>query len=108
MLTRERGAMAETGRWILDWQDRSRDPNRRFLISADSVDEVRDAVARLLANETWTPPDADEFKGPDALPASQAFRDEVLDLSNDANILGLWSVVRFECDDGVLELVRER
>ena len=100
--------MATTARWILDWQDRSRDPARWVRISADSVDEVRAAVERLLAGATWTPPDATEFKGPDSLPASRAFRDEVLDLSDDASVLGLWSVVRFECDDGVLELVRER
>jgi hypothetical protein len=31
-----------------------------------------------------------------------------MDLTDDAQILGLWSIVRFACDDGVLELVRER
>ena len=100
--------MAAAGRWILDWQDRSRDPDRRVLISADSIEEVRAGVARLLKSSTWTPPEAEEFKGPDAVPALQAFNDEVMDLNDDAQIFGLWSILRFECDDGVLELVRER
>lgn len=100
--------MPQLGRWILDWQDRSRDPDRRVRITADSVDEVREAIGRLLNGETWTPPDAEEFKGPDALPAFQAFQTEVMDLADDKRILGLWSAVNFECDDGVLEVVRER
>ncbi len=100
--------MAGVGRWILDWQDQSRDPERRVLIIADSVDEVRNAIERLLTGETWTPLDADEFRGPNSLPAFQAFKDEVMDLADDVQILGLRSAVSFECDDGVLELVRER
>ena len=100
--------MTQPGRWILDWQDQSRDPDRRVRITADSVEEVRGAIERLLTGETWTPPDAKEFRGSDSLPALQAFRNEVINLADDEQILGLWSAVSFECDDGIFEVVRER
>jgi len=66
--------MARSRRWILDWQDRSRDPNRRILVTADTIDEVRQYIEELLAVHTWTPEDAIEFKGPDASPAFDAFK----------------------------------
>src|SRR5262245_33345859 len=100
--------MTTDSRWLLDWHDRSRDPARRVQISAATVAEARAAVERLLAGATWTPPAADGVNGPGTVPASEAFRAAVLDLSDDACLLGLWSGVRFECDDRVLELVRER
>jgi hypothetical protein len=95
-------------RWILDWQDRSRDPARRVLLTADSLAEVRAGIIRLLSDETWTPPDAEEFKGPDALPAIDAFQRELFDLSDDAALINLWSGLTFTCDDGEFHIVRER
>ncbi|HEX3147296.1 MAG TPA: hypothetical protein VHR66_04390 [Gemmataceae bacterium] len=100
--------MTQVGRWILDWQDRSRDPDRRVRIAADSIDEVREAIERLLTGSTWTPPDAEEFAGPDALPAFQVFKNELMDIADDKQIFDLWSGVNFECDDGALEIIRER
>lgn len=96
-------------RWILDWQDRSGDPARRALVSVDSVEEFRERVRKTLDGETCTPEEAEEFRGPDAVPAIEAFQQEVVDLMNDADILStLWSGVTLECDNGFLHVVREK
>jgi hypothetical protein len=97
-----------TQRWILEWEDRSGDPDRRVLISSDSVQEVRDDIRRILEGEEWTPPDADEIGGPLTEPAFDAFVREEFDFDSDDAILDLWSAVSFECDDGVFSIIRER
>jgi hypothetical protein len=95
-------------RWVLDWQDQNRDADRRVTLTADSPSEAREAVERLLTGATWTPEGAEEFQGPDARAALEAFRDEVMDLSDDDQLNRLWTGVTFECDDGTLFIVRER
>jgi hypothetical protein len=100
--------MSQSGRWVLDWQDQSRDPDHRIVVSADSVDEFRERVRHLLEGYTSTPDDAEDFKGLDALPAIDVFQEDLIDLADDAEILGLWSGVSFECDDGLFYAVRER
>lgn len=95
-------------RWIIDWQDKSSDPDRRVLISVDNVEEVRTSIQRMLTSSTWTPDAAVGLQDPDSLPAYEAFVQEVMDLNDDREILGLWSAVTFECDDGTLLVVRER
>ena len=94
-------------RWILDWQDIGGD-DRRVLRSADSVDEFRADVERLLRSAEWTSPEAHGDDEVSPIPAYQAFQDEVLDLTDDSQILNLWESVSFECDDGTLYVVRER
>jgi len=100
--------MSQTGRWVLDWQDENRDPHTWILVTADSVDEFRERVHHLLDGYTLTPEDAEEFAGDDAIPAIDAFQEDVLDLADDAQILGLWGGFSFKCDDGLLYVVRER
>src|SRR5262245_27673622 len=95
-------------RWILDWQDISCDEDRRVLISVDSIEEFRERVKDILETEEWTPPDAHGTGGPGTISAYLAFQDAALDLTNDGAILGLWESVKFECDDGLFYVVRER
>ena len=90
-------------RWILDWQDRSGDADRRILVSLDSIEEVRERIKIILDDQTWTPPNSDA-----EVNALQAFQDEALDLTQDSELLGLWEGVDFECDDGSLHVERER
>jgi hypothetical protein len=96
------------GRWILEWNDRSRDPDRRVLISADGIRETRDAIRRLLTGATWTPADADDLGGALTEPALDAFLREELGDSTDETLSKLWGGITFECDDGVFRIQRER
>jgi hypothetical protein len=101
-----------TGRWINHWKDESGDADRDILISADSVEELKEGLRRVLGNKTYTPDIPDDLKveGEDdePQPAYEAFLDNEFGPDVDADILKLWCGVTFQCDDGRLHVVRER
>ena len=50
-------------RWLLEWSDDSGDPDHDIRATADTVEEARAAMDRILTGVTWTPEDAREFGG---------------------------------------------
>jgi len=50
-------------RWLLEWSDDSGDPDHDIRATADTVEEARAAMDRILTGLTWTPEDAREFGG---------------------------------------------
>jgi hypothetical protein len=104
-----RNQEATSGRWLLEWKDDSRDPDRLIWESADSVEETRAAIESVLGGVTWTPEDAEELGGDDTEPAYGALVREEFD----GNIVKGLSDLRhdrisFRCDNGTLTIVRER
>ena len=47
-------------RWLLEWSDDSGDPDHDIRATADTVEEARAAMDRILTGVTWTPEDARE------------------------------------------------
>jgi hypothetical protein len=91
------------GRWVIDWQDRSRDPDRRILVSRDTVAEVRELIRDILSDQTWAGSAADATQS-----AYSAFIEEESGDDTDEKFLALWTGITFECAEGVLHVVRER
>ena len=48
-------------RWLLDWSDDRGDPDHDIRATADTVEEARAAMDRILTGVTWTPEAAREF-----------------------------------------------
>ena len=42
-------------RWLLEWSDDSGDPDHDIRATADTVEEARAALDRILTGVTWTP-----------------------------------------------------
>ena len=59
-------------RWLLEWSDASGDPDHDIRATADTVEEARAAMDRILTGVTWTPVDAREFGGDQTEPAYTA------------------------------------
>jgi hypothetical protein len=100
----------QTGhRWLLEWVDDSGDSDRDIRETADSVEEARDAVRRILTGATWTPEGAREFGGDQTEPAYTALVREAFGGDVVAGLLGLRDGgLTFRCDDGTLTISRER
>ena len=50
-------------RWLLEWSHDSGDPDHDIRATADTVEEARAAIDRILTGVTWTPEAAREFGG---------------------------------------------
>src|SRR5947207_16030425 len=50
-------------RWLLEWSDDLGDPDHDIRATADTVEEARAAIDRILTGVTWTPEAAREFGG---------------------------------------------
>src|SRR5205823_10649918 len=59
-------------RWLLAWSDDSGDPDHDSRATADTVEEARAALDRILTGVTWTPAAAREFGGDQTEPAYTA------------------------------------
>src|SRR5260370_22540812 len=59
-------------RWLLEWSDDSGDPDHDIRATADTVEEARAAMDRILTGVTWTPADARKFGGDQTEPAYTA------------------------------------
>ena len=59
-------------RWLLEWSDDSGDPDHDSRATADTVEEARAALDRILTGVTWTPEAAREFGGGQTEPAYTA------------------------------------
>ena len=59
-------------RWFVEWSDDSGDPDHDIRVTADTVEEARAAMDRILTGVTWTPEDAREFGGDQTEPAFTA------------------------------------
>jgi hypothetical protein len=86
-----------------------RDPDRNIWESADSAEEARAAIERILASDTWTPEGAEEYGGEETEPAYVAL---VREEFNGDIVNGLISLsyggITFPCDEGTLRIERER
>jgi hypothetical protein len=98
----------QTHRWIVEWLDDSGDADRNLLASADSAEEARDAVERILTPETVTPSDAEELGGEQTEPAYAALVRDVFAGDVLAGLRSLREDITFRCDDGTLTVRRER
>ena len=96
-------------RWILEWNDDSGDTNHDIRETADSVEEARAAMRRILSGETWTPEDAEEIGGDQTEPAYPALLREACDGDLATALLDrAGEGIAFRCDDGTLRVERER
>jgi len=66
-------------RWLLEWSDDSGDPDHDIRATADTVEEARAAIDRILTGVTWTPEVAREFGGDQTEPAYTALLRETFD-----------------------------
>src|SRR5208337_950711 len=96
-------------RWILEWNDDSGDTDHDIRETADSVEEARAAIRRLLSGVTWTPEDAAEIGGEQTESAYPALLREACegDLAR-ALLAPADEGIVFHCDDGTLTVERER
>jgi hypothetical protein len=97
-----------TSRWVLVWKDASGDPARGVYATADSAAEAVACVRRLLAGSTWTPDDAEEFGSADTVPAFDALVRDELAGEAERGVMAVTERLEFRCDEGTLEIVRER
>jgi len=94
---------------ILEWNDDSGDTDHDIRKTADSVEDAREAIRRLLSVETWTPEDADEIGGDQTEPAYPALLREACDGDIATALLApAGEGIAFRCDDGTLTVQRER
>jgi hypothetical protein len=95
-------------RWVVEWLDDSGDDDRNLLASADSAEEARDVIGRVLTAATVTPEDAEEYGGDQTEPAYAALVREVFEGDILAGLRSLREDITFRCDDGTLTVRRER
>ena len=63
-------------RWLLEWSDDSGDPDHDIRATADTVEEARAAMDRILTGVTWTREAAMEFGGEQTEPAYTALAEK--------------------------------
>ena len=96
-------------RWLLEWSDDSGDPDHDIRATADTVEEARAAMDRILTGVTWTPEDASEFGGDQTEPAHTALLRETFNGDMGTGLLALAGEgIAFHCDAGTLTVERER
>jgi hypothetical protein len=98
----------ETHRWVVEWLDDSGDEDHNLLASADSAEEARDVIGRVLTTATVTPEDAEELGGEQTEPAYAALVRDVFAGDILAGLRSLREDITFRCDDGTLTVRRER
>ena len=87
----------------------NRDREYNIRETADSVEDAREAIRRLLSGETWTPEDAEEIGGEQTEPAYPALLREACDGDIARALLHrAGEGIAFRCDDGTLTVARDR
>jgi len=96
-------------RWILEWNDDTGDTAYDIRETADSVEDARAAIRRILSGVTWTPETAEETGGDQTESAYTALLREACDGDIARALLDrAGEGITFRCDDGTLTVARDR
>jgi hypothetical protein len=94
--------------WVFEWRDDSGDLNHDILEMANSAEEAREVLERILTGVTWTPEDAEEFGGDQTEPAYTVLVRDTFHGDIPAGLLGLQGEsITFRCDEGTLTVERK-